>query len=1370
MPSKISIHLSGYPNKTFDILAKMQPSVVKVFNQSSEMNIDAIRQTCPRAIIVYRQYTNLNYHGSADDFFAELGDTFNKLRGRGLLWEGINEPVVNSVDDAKALNAWYVRFAELMHAHGELVAGFSWSTGNPPQDKYEQVIPYIVEAAAAVDAHAFHEYYSIWGKEWDWGRYRAFQAALPAHARKPVVITEAGLDDNGDPYTGGYRGKKSVQEYLEILKAYDAVLMQDPYVLGATVFEWGDYGWPSFEIDPMIDLIANYVASTGGGAYIPTPWPTPTFDGQPTYAFAVTPTLILVGQNATLKWDVEGVREIYLDGESVAGHDSRVVAPTQTTTYTLRLILRDGSAKDLAATLTVKPVPTPTFAFTAAPETIIAGQSSTLKWDVDDVREVYLEGQGVTGHETRVVTPAQTKTYTLRVVLMDGSTKDLTATVTVVPQPAYTFTATPSSITAGQSATLAWEVQGARSIALQGQPVAAKGSSVVSPTETTAYVLRMVFWDNSTKDLTATVNITAAPLPPTYSFSASPASIAAGESATLRWSVSSAKTVTLNGQPVAAQGAQVVTPTQTTTYTLHIVFDDDSTQDLSTTVTVTSPQPGTTRAPTVVLTPENIAQLKTYPRPAQDNGRGLHFNMDLRDTTNAVTVAHLLSINARWTMIYAPDEVQARRAAQACWSAGIMPIVRIGKKVDEPFDPVPYVNALKAVGAPPYVQIYNEPGDLREWKNYPGDDQWVRIFAPRWAQAAVAVFDAGGYPGLQVLSQPEFDAAVDSVRALGRTDIWQRAFFALHNYGANHPPAYPYDPQNQADHPDATIFTDDTAVLNLLEYAKWMQDRIGFVLPIIGGEGGWEYGASEDGRYPKVEQPYHARYHAEMFNWFRSGVLSNGEPLPDYLFSVTPWIEGGWGADDWWGGPLGTKNDTINAVKSIPAFVRKFGWDSETPPPAPTYAFSATPHAIPAGGSATLQWQVTGARTVSLDGQAVAFKGSKVVSPAQTATYVLSIVFFDGSAKNLSVTVAVTATPPPVGLDWDARLDPLGVKLTRSSATPAWRLIAARYQDVNEAGGNHHVFLKVLNENDAPVPGIKFAVDWVGRESGDQPAIVTTDASGAANCPLWAAFDPAKRNGAYFVYAKGSPSDQVSGMGLPGGKQVNFVLTFKWDSGAPPPPPPPPSATFAAAPTVIAPGAASTLTWDATGASAATLNGESVPSKGTRVVTPTQTTAYVLHIVYPDGTTKDLSATVTVTGAPPPDNLEWDPRLDPLGVRLTRTTAAQGWRLIVAKFQDENESSGNHHIYFKILNANGTPAAGVKLIVDWNGRAGSDQPAVVVTDGNGEANCALWSILHLALKDGPYYTFVKDAPSDRVSGMGLPENRHVNFLLTFRYG
>jgi len=148
------------------------------------------------------------------------------------------------------------------------------------------------------------------------------------------------------------------------------------------------------------------------------------------------------------------------------------------------------------------------------------------------------------------------------------------------------------------------------------------------------------------------------------------------------------------------------------------------------------------------------------------------------------------------------------------------------------------------------------------------------------------------------------------LQAIGRADIWQRAFFALHNYGANHPPAYPYDAQNQQDHPGATIFSDDTATLNFLQFAKWMQDRIGFVLPMIGGEGGWQFGAQEDSRYPATDQPYHAQYHSEMFNWFRTGVLSNGEALPDYLFSVAPWIASGTGKDDWWGGPLGDKTVT----------------------------------------------------------------------------------------------------------------------------------------------------------------------------------------------------------------------------------------------------------------------------------------------------------------------------------------------------------------------------------------------------------------------------------------------------------------------------
>lgn len=412
------------------------------------------------------------------------------------------------------------------------------------------------------------------------------------------------------------------------------------------------------------------------------------------------------------------------------------------------------------------------------------------------------------------------------------------------------------------------------------------------------------------------------PPKPFISMKIAPRGLTPAQKATLQWEVAGTGVVSLNGLAVAGSGTQPIAPDDAATYTLMVSLPDDADQDFRFEVTVQkpSPDPQPTRPPTVTLTPENIARLRTFPRPANDNGRGLHFCIDLRDANIAWTVDNLLSINARWTLIYAQDENQISRAARACWNAGIMPVVRIGKKINEGFDPVPYVNALKAIGAPPYVQIFNEPSDDREWRGDDLPENWLGIFGRNWAGQAARVFDAGGYPGLQVLEKEELDAAIDAVAAQGRTDLWQRAFFCTHNYGANHPPNYPYDLGK-------TVFDDFYMVLSFLAFAKWMQERIGFVLPIIGGEGGWQWGSDQDRRYPKVDAALHAQYHKEMFEWFRTRLLANGEALPDYLFSIAPWIASGWGADDWWGGVLGTKTQTIAAVQSIPAFVRKFSWD-----------------------------------------------------------------------------------------------------------------------------------------------------------------------------------------------------------------------------------------------------------------------------------------------------------------------------------------------------------------------------------------------------------------------------------------------------------
>ncbi len=354
MPSKLSLHLNGYPDRVFDIVQRMRPGIIKIFNQSSELNIAEIRRRS-NPLIIYRHFSNLDYHNSsADMFFAEMQEAFRKLRGKGIIWEGMNEPIVGSVEDAKALNAWWVRFAKIMHENGEMIAAFSWSTGNPTAAVLPKIVPYLVDAAAAADLHAFHEYYSRWAKKGDWCWYRTFEKALPPQARKPVIITEAGMDDNGDPSTGGFRGKISNEEYLQILKDYDAAIMKDPYVLGATIFEWGDNGWLSFDLTPMVDLFANYVASSGGGLPVPRPWPVPVYEQK---SFTVTPSSIKAGESATLKWDVEGVQGVYLDDEGVVGHGSKTVTPTQTTMYTLRIVYRNGSSENLKAQVTVTSSP-----------------------------------------------------------------------------------------------------------------------------------------------------------------------------------------------------------------------------------------------------------------------------------------------------------------------------------------------------------------------------------------------------------------------------------------------------------------------------------------------------------------------------------------------------------------------------------------------------------------------------------------------------------------------------------------------------------------------------------------------------------------------------------------------------------------------------------------------------------------------------------------------------------------------------------------------------------------------------------------------------------------------------------------------------
>ena len=232
-------------------------------------------------------------------------------------------------------------------------------------------------------------------------------------------------------------------------------------------------------------------------------------------------------------------------------------------------------------------------------------------------------------------------------------------------------------------------------------------------------------------------------------------------------------------------------------------------------------------------------------------------------------------------------------------------------------------------------------------------------------------------------------------------------------------------------------------------------------------------------------------------------MLSSGEALPDYYFSITPWLVGGWNtAEDWWGGPLGDKTETIEAVRAIPPFVRRFSWDDAASPlpvePEPNMpAPSEPPPVIP--------------------------------DPTQP------------------VPLDPKPVEPMPALDWDPRLDTLGVRLTRmDGAGPAWRLVAARLLDRDEAGGKHHVYVHAQQADGTPVADARFLVDWIGRRADEAPGYAVTNAAGEGNYPIFIGMDPAQQNGIVFAAPADAPGDRVDGMGLPNNDQVAYVLRFIW--------------------------------------------------------------------------------------------------------------------------------------------------------------------------------------------------------------------------------
>lgn len=298
---------------------------------SMDHNLDqwrAIKQASPNTFVIGRlgidegeQHFD-HPESDAQNFFNRMKPESDKMRGVYDAWMAYNETAIDSEDDAKRISRFYVKWGDLMRAANLVSAAYSFSTGSPkkgdpdnnhPGQNEPKYWPLLVDGARHCDLLSLHEYSAPTMDNISpflCLRYRAVRNLLPADARRPIVITETGVDGGpiGRPQEGWKKFFTSEADYLATLQWYDKEIQKDDYIIGATIFaaaNWPDFG-PHFGSFSIVGLnqIRDYIAQGGDpgpispqppadaakiaqeAAVVNKPW-MPINDGGALYKFAL---------------------------------------------------------------------------------------------------------------------------------------------------------------------------------------------------------------------------------------------------------------------------------------------------------------------------------------------------------------------------------------------------------------------------------------------------------------------------------------------------------------------------------------------------------------------------------------------------------------------------------------------------------------------------------------------------------------------------------------------------------------------------------------------------------------------------------------------------------------------------------------------------------------------------------------------------------------------------------------------------------------------------------------------------------------------------------------------------------------------------
>jgi hypothetical protein len=378
-------------------------------------------------------------------------------------------------------------------------------------------------------------------------------------------------------------------------------------------------------------------------------------------SFAASPTALASGGYATFTWasssatSCAGTGGTGSDGwtsissASSTGTSIGPINQTGAVNYTLTCTGPGGTGTPSTVAINVTPTaPAASVSnFSATPSTVQNGQSVSLAWTSSNATSCIGSGGTAswavaqslqsTGTSSGAISAVGTYVFTLICTGPGGASAPATATVSAIAAPPAAsigaFPATPNSIQAGQSTSLAWTSANATSCAASGgdnadgwngstEPVVSTGTTIGPINTAGTYVYTLTCSGVGGTSPPSSINVTVNSLPPTpsiASFTATPSTVTAGGSTSLAWSSNNASTCTPGGGTGSDgwTGAQAPSSTGVTvgplssgpvTYTLTCTGSGGTSPASSATVTV---NPVTPAPPTVALSISGSGTIQT---------------------------------------------------------------------------------------------------------------------------------------------------------------------------------------------------------------------------------------------------------------------------------------------------------------------------------------------------------------------------------------------------------------------------------------------------------------------------------------------------------------------------------------------------------------------------------------------------------------------------------------------------------------------------------------------------------------------------------------------------------------------------------------